>query len=384
MDRFYWLQKMDANERNVHSQNNVRIYDGDEMTTFDSGELTLTNLKLIWKDSVQKERTLGLDLSLVQKIDVESASLFKSPKVLVHLSSVLTNKPDGPKQKSQHNYIKLSFRSGGNEQFIKAFKNVLCSKDWEIINAAIDKPKEPVEISHRHVGIVGIERKIHEKHNKTDETVAQAFKDLDMLIEKAKDMVAIADKFSKKLQEKEISITDDETVAFKSYLLSMGIENPVTRESHGSGVRYHMELAKQLATFLQSIIEDSGGVMTLSDVFCRFNRARGMELVSPEDLVNAAKMMESLKLNMKLRKFDSGLLVIQSLSHTEEEIIATTTNKVKDAGSLTSEEFARFVGISLALAKERLLLAEKVGHLCRDDSVEGLRFFPNKFVMLET
>lgn len=27
----------------------------------------------------------------------------------------------------------------------------------------------------------------------------------------------------------------------------------------------------------------------------------------------------------------------------------------------------------------RLLLAEKMGHLCRDDSVEGLRFYPNLF-----
>lgn len=29
----------------------------------------------------------------------------------------------------------------------------------------------------------------------------------------------------------------------------------------------------------------------------------------------------------------------------------------------------------------RLLMAEKVGKLCRDDSVEGLRFYPNKFLM---
>ena len=28
----------------------------------------------------------------------------------------------------------------------------------------------------------------------------------------------------------------------------------------------------------------------------------------------------------------------------------------------------------------RLLLAEKAGKLCRDDSVEGLRFYPNRFV----
>lgn len=84
-------------------------------------------------------------------------------------------------------------------------------------------------------------------------------------------------------------------------------------------------------------------------------------------------------------------------------------HKVSERGSLTSEEFAKLVGMSVLLAKERyvspcllavvcdifldeqiivgffffiprLLLAEKMGHLCRDDSVEGLRFYPNLFM----
>lgn len=88
-------------------------------------------------------------------------------------------------------------------------------------------------------------------------------------------------------------------------------------------------------------------------------------------------------------------------------------SQVSEKGSLTAEEFAKLLGLSVLLAKERyclmymlhmllhfvltasssclfiltlnvflsyrLLLAEKVGHLCRDDSVEGLRFYPNLF-----
>jgi ESCRT-II complex subunit VPS36 len=34
----------------------------------------------------------------------------------------------------------------------------------------------------------------------------------------------------------------------------------------------------------------------------------------------------------------------------------------------------------VVLAKERLLAAEGRGLLCRDDSVEGLRFYPNLFL----
>lgn len=35
----------------------------------------------------------------------------------------------------------------------------------------------------------------------------------------------------------------------------MGIANPVTRETHGSGTHYHLQLAKQLGTMLQAPLE---------------------------------------------------------------------------------------------------------------------------------
>lgn len=37
----------------------------------------------------------------------------------------------------------------------------------------------------------------------------------------------------------------------------MGIANPVTRETHGSGTHYHLQLAKQLGTMLQAPLEVS-------------------------------------------------------------------------------------------------------------------------------
>lgn len=52
----------------------------------------------------------------------------------------------------------------------------------------------------------------------------------------------------------------------------------INRETHGSGTSYHVELAKQLATFLEKPLLECGGMMTLADVYCRYNRARGMEV----------------------------------------------------------------------------------------------------------
>jgi ESCRT-II complex subunit VPS36 len=69
---------------------------------------------------------------------------------------------------------------------------------------------------------------------------------------------------------------------------------------------------------------------------------------------------------------------LASVNNTD--MVQKTEAVVTEAGSLTSEELARLAGVAVVLAKERLLAAEGRGLLCRDDSVEGLRFYPNLFL----
>jgi len=56
------------------------------------------------------------------------------------------------------------------------------------------------------------------------------------------------------LQEKQGDITEDETVRFKSYLLSLGIDDPVTRNDFRSENQYYKELARQLVDVLEQPI----------------------------------------------------------------------------------------------------------------------------------
>lgn len=67
-----------------------------------------------------------------------------------------------------------------------------------------------------------------------------------------------------------------------------------------------------------------GGMMALTDVFCRINRARSLELLSPEDILNACKLMESLDLPLKLFEFSSGVKVLQ-LTSLDTETVAEAT-----------------------------------------------------------
>ncbi|XP_025929483.1 vacuolar protein-sorting-associated protein 36 isoform X2 [Apteryx rowi] len=338
MDRFVWASGLlELGETLVIQQRGVRVYDGEEKVRFDSGVLLLSTHRLIWRDQKNHECCIAVPLSQIVFIEEQAAGIGKSAKIVVHLHPASSNKEPGPFQSSKYSYIKLSFKEHGQIEFYRRLSEEITQRRWENMPASqtIEVNKNPQAGRIRAVGIVGIERKLEEKRKETDKNISEAFEDLSKLMQKAKEMVELSKSIANKIKEKQGDITED---------------------------------------------EERGGIMSLTEVYCLVNRARGLELLSPEDLVNACKMLESLKLPLRLRLFDSGVMVIELQSHNEEEMVASALETVSEKGSLTADEFAKLVGMSVLLAKERLLLAEKMGHLCRDDSVEGLRFYPNLFM----
>ena len=149
----------------------------------------------------------------------------------------------------------------------------------------------------------------------------------------AKEIVAIAKKVSDKVEAANKTKPDDEKTKvdkeFQEMLSTMGIPSPVTRAS--AGTAYHTELSRQLADFIKRPLDKrgqislsrflefvmslfaiffEGGMMTLTDVYCIFNRARGTELISPEDLVHACELLDANPgSGLKIRRFDSGVKV---------------------------------------------------------------------------
>lgn len=69
-------------------------------------------------------------------------------------------------------------------------------------------------------------------------------------------------------------------------------------------------------------------MMALTDVYCRVNRARGLELLSPEDLLNACRQLAPLSLPIVLRIFDSGVMVLQSRAHNDYEVAEAVSQLV--------------------------------------------------------
>lgn len=123
----------------------------------------------------------------------------------------------------------------------------------------------------------------------------------------------------------------------------------------------------------------SDHTISMTDLYCIFNRARGTELISPDDLLEACKQFEYLNLPMRIEKLHSGCLVIVSKEHDEQKNSLKVAQLVEKLGCITSLELSTLQRISLPLSIHYLEMAEKMEYLCRDDSFQGLIFYPNRF-----
>lgn len=379
MDRWeYFGSALFEGETVLHKQSDIRLYDGDSRSDFDGGNINITTHRIIWKDH---NVTIQLLLAKVIHVEAEDGGFLRSDKIAIHLSPETDRFKDRPVGSSKNNYIKLSFRDGGQSESFKHLEAAMSRKLW--VAPAPRAASKQAPRRELRTGIGGIEKKMSAKNRMDQGNISEAFQDLNKLMEMAKPMVGLANSISSKIKSKEGEISEDETIQFKSMLMSLGVDDPVTKEMAGSDKKYYEALAKEMFLILDQPIQEAGGMITLTDAFCRVNRARGLELISPEDLLNACNALKDTTLPMSLHKFDTGVMVLQTSSHSQEEILQSTLNMVESTGSLTAEELSKAMNLSVILAKERLLLAQGEGKVCRDDSVQGLRFYPNLFLTRE-
>ncbi|KAJ6690684.1 hypothetical protein OIU85_006889 [Salix viminalis] len=152
--------------------------------------------------------------------------------------------------------------------------------------------------------------------------------------------------------------------------------------------RCHVSSTTVLSDFVRIPLEKAGGMINLIDVYCLFNRARGTELISPEDLLQACSLWEKFDVivlcvdsPVMLRKFDSGAIFIQNKSHSDEEIevFARIKNLVSKPEALwtgiNASDAAMTMGYCFSHGQETSLTAESE----RDISPDGFCFFINLF-----
>ncbi|KAB5543959.1 hypothetical protein DKX38_012071 [Salix brachista] len=263
---------------------------------------------------------------------------------------------------------------GGIDDFLTKFWDCWKGRAWEIGNdngggsgygsfSSSSGGLSSSDGSLSLMGVAGILRKEKEMWESTDKSMQEAFQDLNALME--------------------MGSKDD----MQEWLLSVGIISPVTKES--AGAMYHQQLSyslplkkrisnflfRYLADFVRIPLEKAGGMINLIDVCCLFNRARGTDHLYDFQVIY--RIVLCVDSPVMLRKFDSGAIVIQDKSHSDEEIevFARIKNLVSKPEALwtgiNASDAAMTMVIASAMAKKRLL--------CRDISPDGFCFFISLF-----
>ncbi|RDW80590.1 hypothetical protein BP5796_05288 [Coleophoma crateriformis] len=313
--------------------------------------------------------------------------------------------------------IKLSFRGGGEKIFHERLKGSMTQRKW-LLQGAPPVPKStrsdngpavpgtttPTGERIKSAGIAGLEQRRMEVRKNNELVIGNAFEDLEALMASAKEIVALAESFANSSGS---SGSSEASALLAQSANALGLVT--TKDMLGSGSSseslYLSELARNLAEFLtddaRGVLRKAGGIISLVDLWAVFNRARGgVELVSPTDFEKAARLWGKLKLPVRLRQFKSGVLVVQGSDRTDEKTIKTLLAWLKDLHAfppdeelswdwqmfgrgVTAQDTAERFGWSLGVAEEELEMAEEKGALCREESIEGLKYWENWIVQDE-
>ncbi|KAK3986538.1 EAP30/Vps36 family-domain-containing protein [Cladorrhinum sp. PSN332] len=309
--------------------------------------------------------------------------------------------------------VKISFRGGGEKIFYERLKNSTTQRKWLLqgappiptasrqVSASTNGGDSPASTERRMGGIAGLERRDLAMRKNNELVIGSAFEDLEALMASAKQIVELAETFARQVKGAGGSNASENALLAES-VSQLGLittKDIVGSSSSGGDSLYLSELARTLAEFLtddsRGVLKKAGGIVSLVDLWAMFNRARGgVELVSPVDFEKAVNLWEKLELPVRLRTFKSGVMVVQGRDRTDDQTIKALLSWMKDlhefpperevpwdwhmfGRGVTARDAAERFGWSIGVAEEELEMAEERGVLCREEGIEGLKFWEN-------
>ncbi|KAK3400022.1 EAP30/Vps36 family-domain-containing protein [Sordaria brevicollis] len=329
-----------------------------------------------------------------------------------------------PKTSEALESVKLSFRGGGEKIFYERLKGSITQRKW-LLQGAPPIPKTssngPVGGSStgaatggggggsaggnqpervKIAGIAGLEQRGQSMRKNNEIVIGNAFEDLEALMASAKEIVALAETFARQVKGAGGATgSDNALLAESASQLGLIATKDIVGSGGGGDSLYLSELARTLAEFLtddsRGVLRKAGGIISLVDLWAMFNRLRGgVELVSPADFEKAVNLWDKLGLPVRLRTFKSGVKVVQGRDRTDETTIRALLAWMQDLHNfppdrevawdwqmfgrgVTARDVAERFGWSIGVAEEELEMAEERGVLCREEGIEGLKFWEN-------
>lgn len=334
-------------------------------------------------------------------------------------------------QKESATSYKLSFRNGGERFVYEQFKLALAKTTWKTdalsSSSSLSSSNSFGQTVSYHnnsngntgnsannsgsgqiaLGIHGLQLSTEHKREHNNKVLGSALEDLNSLMQRAQEVVRLAEDYAKVLDKQDTPEAIKARRALQYSTQALGILS-IDSSTSVDDATFHAELARQIADFLLStayssrssgstraaegVLASEGGIITLIDLFAVYNRARGVSLISPNDLYQACLQFDKLGLGIRLRTFASGLRVVQESYRTEEVITRNILELINKRKKALQAEFGNqnneYVGISaidvseklkwsVMIATEELEMAERKGTLCRDDQLSGTTFYEN-------
>lgn len=299
----------------------------------------------------------------------------------------------------------------------------------------------------RRVGIEGILSAVDLQAREDTSDMQDALRDLEALMTRAKKMVDFAEALNAKLIKQESSSqtedqrNDEAANMIRSSLVRLGLPTPaITSDMAKDEMEYYTQLAKELASLLyaprkpligkgkvlsspRTDVEQSQlvalsvhsiqtefdriegqGIISLDEIWCIWNRARGVALVSPKDLLAVLPLLSKLTMpTITCKTFSSsGLKVLHTPRFSEANLNFRLCTLLKqrqqteqdsqqnnvalldsNVASITTLELAQIEACPLHLMNELLSDIEfNLGDIVRDESAGQDYWYLNPFKVI--
>lgn len=247
-----------------------------------------------------------------------------------------------------------------------------------------------------YAGVGGLQRRQDAEMQLVGSITDSALSDLKSLLKNANEVVKIVEQYTS-LQEARrradkntpkdlLQEQDSQLDEMGAILMEVGLISPVMNHGGLDRQLYLKKLGSQISSLLLSHgrIGRMQGMLTLTDAYYLYNKARGGALVSPDDFLAACSALSE---ELEMRHYPSGVAVIQLREYSDGKVMFSKIQRVMELTPSTSPlpnvsplQLSKALKIPIMLAKAQLLAAEDSGRLCRDESFSGIVFYTNKFL----
>ncbi|KAH7826830.1 Vacuolar protein sorting 36B (Vps36B) [Monocercomonoides exilis] len=253
--------------------------------------------------------------------------------------------------------------SGKIRPFFIRFDSAVKRRKEPLPTITQPEPEPPVSLDPRTAASA-----VEATQERLEQKIQTSFTSIDALMDSAYDLIQMTEDYQREASRAKgtgavsKSASDVDQVEYLAFVL-------------------HLESFRllQVTEFITPILEREGGMMLLVDAYAKYNRARGIDLIPPEDLLKACQQFESLNLGLRLSKIKTGVFVIHLTTHSEEAICERIVNLTRERRGCSVLQIADALHLTSILTQEYILIGEARLLLCRDESEDDIIFYPNFF-----